>query len=138
MTPLNISGHNGTISTMANDDKKPERRRHGRHAFIPAGVLIGLGIGLLAGFPGSGVLIGLGLGFLAAALMPPEEPSAAGEPSPSFMEGKNMVMLLLGAFMIVIGIGIVFAPPNFWIYAVPAFLILMGIWFVLRGFRGHS
>ena len=123
---------------MANDDKKSERQRHGRHAFIPAGVLIGLGIGLLTGFPGSGVLIGLGLGFIAAALMPPEEPAAAGAPSPSFMEGKNMVMLLLGAFMIVIGIGIVFAPPNFWTYAVPAFLVLIGIWFVLRGFRGHT
>jgi len=123
---------------MANDDKKSDRRRHGWHAFIPAGVLIGLGIGLLTGFPGSGVLIGLGLGFLAAALMPPEEPAAAGAPSPSFMKRKNMVMLLLGVFMIVLGIGIVFAPPNFWTYAVPAFLILIGIWFVLRGFRGHT
>ena len=34
---------------------------------IPAGVLLGLGIGLLAGYPGPGVLIGLGLGFIGSA-----------------------------------------------------------------------
>ena len=44
------------------DSPEPHRHhRHGGYMLIPAGVLLGLGIGLLAGYPGSGVLIGLGL-----------------------------------------------------------------------------
>ncbi|MCK4997812.1 hypothetical protein KAS08_05925 [Candidatus Pacearchaeota archaeon] len=37
--------------------------------FIPAGCLIGLGVGLLVGNPGSGIMIGLGLGFLVMAII---------------------------------------------------------------------
>jgi hypothetical protein len=49
-----------------------------------------------------------------------------------------MIMLIIGIFIIIIGIGIVIAPPQIWTYAVPAFLILIGIWFALRGFRSHT
>ena len=37
--------------------------------FIPAGVLLGLGIGGLFGAWGQGVLIGIGVGFLAMAIV---------------------------------------------------------------------
>jgi hypothetical protein len=118
--------------------EETSQHRHGRHAFIPAGVLIGLGVGLLAGFPGSGVLIGLGLGFIATALMPAESTAGTGTSCPLCLTEKNMIMLLIGIFMIIIGVGIVIAPPQIWSYAVPAFLILIGIWFALRGFRSHT
>ena len=52
----------------ANEEQGP-RRRHGRHALIPAGLLIGLGAGLITGYPWSGALIGLGLGFLAQGFL---------------------------------------------------------------------
>lgn len=36
--------------------------------FVPAGVLIGLGVGMVLNQTAAGTLIGLGLGFLAMAL----------------------------------------------------------------------
>jgi hypothetical protein len=87
---------------------------------------------LLSGYPGSGVLIGLGIGFLATGLVPvvkkPPE-GAAAQPG-----GMNMMMPLLGVFMILIGVGIVWAPAALWPYAIAAVLILLGIWFLIRGF----
>jgi len=123
---------------MENTDTKPELHPHRRHAFIPAGVLIGLGLGLLTGYAGSGVLIGLGLGFVAAALLPPEGSASAGMCCPLSLAGKNMAMCLIGIFLIIIGVGVVIAPPQIWTYAIPVFLILLGIWFVFRGYKGHS
>jgi hypothetical protein len=46
---------------------------HGKHFLIPAGSLIGLGAGLIAGYPGPGILIGIGLGFLAQGFLKPVE-----------------------------------------------------------------
>lgn len=117
---------------MAEDERMEHRKRHGRYGFIPAGVLIGLGVGLLAGYPGSGVLIGLGIGFLATGLADTvrKSPEAAGP----HQGGMNVAMLLLGVFMILIGIGLVWAPAALWPYAIAGFLILIGIWFLVRGF----
>ena len=117
---------------MTDDEKTERKRRHGRYGFIPAGVLIGLGVGLLAGFPGSGVLIGLGLGFLASALVPAGiKPSETTEPG---LKGMNITMLLMGVFLILIGVGIVWAPAAIWPYLIAGFLILLGVWFLVRGF----
>ena len=118
---------------MKDEERTEQRRRHGRHAFIPAGVLIGLGVGLLAGFPGSGVLIGLGLGFLASALVPTGmKPSETAEPG---LKGMNITMLLIGVFLILIGVSIVWAPAAIWPYLIAGFLILLGVWFLVRGFH---
>ena len=117
---------------MEEQERKPERRTHRHYGFIPAGVLIGLGVGLLAGYPGPGVLIGLGLGFLASGLFPGDRGSSdSDEPRPG---GMNVTLLLIGAFMVIIGIGIVYAPALLWPYAIAIFLILLGIWFLARGF----
>jgi hypothetical protein len=117
---------------MAEEERIEHRKQHGHYGFIPAGVLIGLGVGLLAGYPGSGVLIGLGIGFLASGLTPlVKRPLEAEGLQPG---GTNVTMLLLGVFMIFIGIGIVWAPAVLWPYAIAGFLILMGIWFLARGF----
>jgi len=117
---------------MAEEEGEERRRRHGHYGFIPAGVLIGLGVGLLAGYPDPGVLIGLGLGFLATGLVPAAKPPEEAGPQPG---GINAGMLLIGAFMILIGIGIVWAPAELWPYIIAGFLILLGIWFLVRGFQ---
>ncbi len=111
---------------MKDEEYTERKRKHGRYAFIPAGVLIGLGIGLLTGFAGSGVLVGLGLGFLASALVPAgTKPPETKEPG---LKGMNITMLLLGIFLIILGVGIVWAPADIWPFLIAGFLILLGIW----------
>ncbi|MDD1667221.1 MAG: hypothetical protein LUO96_02010, partial [Methanomicrobiales archaeon] len=75
---------------------------------IPAFILIGLGVGLLVDHLGSGFFIGLGLGFVGSELLPLVLKPREGEcPQPG---GANVTTLLIGAFLIFIGIGIVLAP----------------------------
>jgi hypothetical protein len=104
-----------------------------RQAFIPAGALIGLGLGLLLNQPGPGVLIGLGLGFLVSSFGRSDEPGQSETTTPSRIHGMNWFMLMLGVFMILIGVGIGLNISLFWPYLPAAFLILLGIMFVVRG-----
>jgi len=103
---------------------------------IPAGALIGLGVGVLVDHVGSGFLVGLGIGFLASGLLPflrkPLEGEGLGH------GGVDVTMLLIGAFLAIIGIGFVFALDALWPYALAVFLILMGTWFLVRGFFNTS
>jgi hypothetical protein len=48
--------------------------------------------------------------------------------------GANVTLLLIGAFLILAGISIVWAPVAIWTYAIPGLLILAGIGFLVRGF----
>ena len=101
---------------------------------IPAGVLLGLGIGLLAGYPGPGVLIGLGLGFIGSAVLAQQRSAPAGiegvtVPSPRPRVG----LVLVGAFLILVGIGLVWAPLRLPVIAA-LFLILLGLLFLFRAF----
>lgn len=116
---------------MKDKERTGRRRGHGRYGFIPAGVLIGLGAGLLAGFPGSGVMIGLGLGFLASALVPVK--TNGTEPEGTEPKRANIPMFLIGIFFILAGAGTAFAPADIWPYAVAGFLILLGAGFLARG-----
>ena len=107
--------------------------KHQPYGFIiPAGILIGLGVGILVDHVSSGFLVGLGLGFLGSGLFPlvrkPLESEGAKQGT------TDVTMLLIGAFLVFIGIGIVWAPEALWWYAIAGFLILMGIWFLVRGF----
>lgn len=118
---------------MTGEGQGEHNNHQGHYGFlIPAGVLIGLGVGLLVDQVGSGILIGLGLGFLATGLIPLLKKSHEGEESQP--KGTNVTLLLLGAFMIFLGIGIIWSPISLWPYAIAGFLILMGIWFLVRGF----
>lgn len=118
---------------MTGEGQGEYNNHQGHYGFlIPAGVLIGLGVGLLVDQVGSGILIGLGLGFLATGLIPLVKKSHEGEALQP--KGTSMTLLLLGAFMIFLGIGIVWSPISLWPYAIAGFLILMGIWFLVRGF----
>ena len=99
---------------------------------ISAFILIGLGVGLLVDHLGSGFLIGLGLGFAGSALLPFVRKSPVGECS---QKGTaNVTTLIIGVFLIFIGIGIVLAPAAIWPYAIAGFLILFGVWILVRGF----
>ncbi len=118
---------------MTGEDQGERNNHQGHYGFlIPAGVLIGLGVGLLVDQVGSGILVGLGLGFLATGLIPLLKKPHEGEESQP--KGTNVTLLLLGAFMIFLGIGIVWSPISLWPYAIAGFLILIGIWFLVRGF----
>ena len=49
---------------MVKKRTKKEKEKHERYGFIPAGLFIGLGIGLLTGQVAGFLMIGLGVGFL--------------------------------------------------------------------------
>ena len=99
---------------------------------VPAGILIGLGVGLLVDYLVSGFLIGLGLGLIGSELLTLVRKSREDECTQT--GGANVTTLLIGAFLVFIGIGIVLAPAAIWPYAIAGFLILTGIWFLVRGF----
>jgi len=111
-----------------------EPGEHQQYGFvIPASILIGLGVGLLVDHLGSGFLIGLGLGVVGSELLPLVKKSP-GEVCPH-TGGANVTTLLIGAFLLVIGISFVLAPvPAIWPYAIAGFLILVGISVLARGF----
>ncbi|MDD1714321.1 MAG: hypothetical protein LUQ61_03565 [Methanoregulaceae archaeon] len=89
-------------------------------------------MGILVDHVSSGFLVGLGLGFLGSGLFPLVRKPLESE---GVLPGStDITMLLIGAFLVFIGIGIVWAPAALWWYAIAGFLILMGIWFLVRGF----
>jgi hypothetical protein len=108
-------------------------KKHQPYGFIiPAGILIGLGVGLLVDNVGSGFLVGLGLGFLGSGLLPLVRKPLGSE---YVQQGStDVTMLLIGAFLVFIGIGFVYAPAAIWPYAFAGFLILIGAWLLIRGF----
>src|SRR5512137_2980160 len=87
---------------------------------VPAGILIGLGVGLLVDYLLSGFFVGL------------VEKSREAESTQT--GSANVTTLLIGTFLVFIGFGIVLAPAAIWPYAIAGFLILTGIWFLVRGF----
>ncbi|HXX55510.1 MAG TPA: hypothetical protein VEI81_05395 [Methanoregula sp.] len=120
---------------MTTPEEKEYRHRHGRFYFILAGVLIGLGAGLIAGYAAAGVLIGLGLGFLASGIFRPSaEP--AESPVPCCRGGGRWMSVVIGLFFVLIGAALVWAPANFWIYIWPygvgVLLILVGLSFIAK------
>lgn len=130
----------GLSSPAENERHMPEeekqewrRRRHRGHFLIPAGVLIGLGVGLLYGQPGPGVLIGLGLGFVGSAFLSSVAPSQEAT-APAPMYGPRWISVITGVFIILLGLSIIWGPPIPWTYVIALLLILLGIGFIARGF----
>jgi len=114
---------------------EPAENRH-KGFIIPAGILIGLGMGLLVDHAGAGFLVGLGFGLLGSELLPLVMKPRQGE---YLVPGNtNMTPLLIGSFLILAGISIVWAPAVIWTYAIPGLLILAGIGFLVRGFAKAS
>jgi hypothetical protein len=119
--------------------EESERRMHCREdrdvggLLIPAGLFIGLGIGLLVGRPDVGVLAGLGAGFLGLAFVRAREvPVEVHVPSRS----GDVLMILIGIMFVIAAIGLVYFPFQIFPYLGAAFLVLLGFWFLLRGLEG--
>ena len=111
-----------------------EPKEHDRHNgfIVPAGILIGVGVGLLVDYLVSGFFIGLGLGLIGSELFRLVEKSREAECTQP--GGANVTTLIIGTFLSFIGIGIVLAPAAIWPYAIAGFLIIAGIGFLVRGF----
>ena len=124
--------HEDCYSTPMVEEVLKEGKEHRQNDhIITAGFLIGLGAGLFVDHVVSGILIGIGLGFLGSELLPLVSKHQEGEyPQPG---GTNVTNFLIGAFLIFIGIGIVWAPDVIWPNSIAGFLILTGIWFLVRG-----
>ncbi|HVP95856.1 hypothetical protein [Methanoregula sp.] len=121
-----------TDETQQRNDR-PRHHRHRGFMLIPAGVLLGLGFGLIFSHAGAGVLIGLGLGFIGAALFPytrtgPDANTVAGG-----RRGSG-ILALVGIFLTVIGFGVLWQPFTDWPVIAALFIILLGLWFLFRAF----
>jgi hypothetical protein len=103
---------------------------------VPAGILIGLGAGLLADQAVAGFLVGLGFGLLGSELLPLARRSREGE-YPQ-VGGANVTLLLIGSVLVLAGISIVWAPAAIWTYAIPGLMVLAGIGVLVRGFAKTS
>jgi hypothetical protein len=110
-------------------------RRHGGFFLIPAGALIGLGLGILVGYMWTGLLIGLGGGFLIFVTDKPAGAPDENGPGQPTKPGASLVLLLIaGTYIMVSGIAIVLVPKSVWPDIVAGFLLLLGVWFIVRGF----
>ncbi|HVP94318.1 MAG TPA: hypothetical protein VMS89_04010 [Methanoregulaceae archaeon] len=89
------------------------------YGFIPAGALIGLGVGILIGYPASGVLIGLGFGFFGSAII-----------SHAF---QRRGWPFSGLIFIIIGAWFFFFPYSAG-YLAAIVAIILGLLFLVRGF----
>ena len=121
---------------MQDDERRAYRRYHRTLPFIPAGVLIGLGAGLLFGHPGPGILIGIGAGFLATGLIVPKKAEEAERSSYPSSIGWGMVFA--GIIFILLGLVIAYAPFIIWPYLIAVFFILLGVWMLIRSYYRYS
>jgi len=112
-----------------------EERHHHRHRgfmLIPAGGLLGLGIGLIGGHPAAGVLIGLGLGFVGAALYPPAKRDPEATSAGAGLHRRSVILALVGLLLAVVGTGTLWLPFTNWPVIAALFIILLGLWFLFR------
>ena len=111
-------------------------RHQGKQFLIPAGVLIGLGIGLITGYAAACLLIGLGLGLLGSAFFRHSDAGMAETTGGCCGHRGSWGTAIAGIFMILIGVSLILAPMNFWTYIWPygigIFLILLGLSFIAR------
>jgi len=108
--------------------------RHGGFFLIPAGALIGLGLGILVGYMWTGLLIGLGGGFLLVVTDRAAGASSdTDQGSPSTLKTADILLILLGVYIVLSGIAIVIYPTSVWPDIAAGFLLLLGVWFVVRG-----
>jgi xanthine/uracil permease len=115
---------------MPEERQKEYHRHRRRFSFLPSGFLIGLGVGLLIGYPASGLLVGLGAGFIASASMPLTDAGAEGRRFSAVRGG----WVLAGIILILIGLWLAYVPIIAWPYLVGILLILVGIWSLFRAF----
>jgi hypothetical protein len=132
--PIHLLRPQNNGDLMTTDEGKVAHLHHQRGLLIPAGLCIGLGIGLLAGYAAPGLMIGLGLGLIGSALLKHGEYPAGDAAARGMRQGSRWMPALIGLFFIILGISMIWAPQNFWPYIGAGFLILVGIWFIARSF----
>jgi membrane-associated phospholipid phosphatase len=104
---------------MPDEQQKQALISYRRFSLVPACALIGLGVGLLLGYPAPAVLIGLGLGFFASAIM-----------SQAF---QRRGWPFSGLIFIIIGVWLIYFPSSHG-YLAALIAILLGLLFLVRGF----
>jgi len=117
-----------------------QRVRHGGFYVIPAGGLIGLGIGIILGYQLTGFLAGLGLGylvFIAGSVKHAGYTDQSG--TPVRHDGSYLVRMVIGLYIIASGFAIIWVPRSEWPDILAIFLVLAGVWFIVHGhYRGRS
>jgi hypothetical protein len=112
-----------------------QRTRRGGFYLVPAGGLIGLGIGIILGYQLTGFLAGLGLGYLLFTGVygrDPGYPDPSGNTAP--FRGSYLVMLVIGLYIIASGFAIIWVPRSDWPNILAIFLVLAGAWFFVHGY----
>jgi hypothetical protein len=112
-----------------------QRARQSGFYVIPAGGLIGLGIGIILGYQLTGFLAGLGLGYLvfiagSGSRMMYQGPSGTH----SRYNGSYLVRVIIGLYIISSAFAIIWVPRSEWPDILAIFLVLTGVWFVVHGY----
>ena len=104
---------------------------------VPAGILIGLGVGLLVDHAGRRLPYRARARTCSVRNCFPL-PGNPGRGSTTQAGGANVTLLLIGAVLVLAGISIVWAPAAIWTYAIAGLMILAGIGVLVRGFAKTS
>ena len=117
-----------------------QKARHGGFYVIPAGGLIGLGIGIILGYQFTGFLAGLGLGYLVFIAGSGNHTGYTEQSgSPVRRDGSYLIRVVIGLYIIVSGFAIIWVPRSEWPNILAGFLILAGLWFIVHGhYRSRS
>jgi len=111
------------------------RTRHVGFYIIPAGGLIGLGIGIIFGYQLTGFFAGLGLGYLVFVSGSGKYTGYPGSSGiPERYDWSYLVRLVLGLYIIVSGFALIWVPRSEWPDLLAIFLVLAGIWFIVHGY----
>jgi putative Mn2+ efflux pump MntP len=113
---------------------KDHKERNMDGILIPAFLFIGLGLGLLIGQPSVGIFVGIGVGFIAIAIARTKQQMGTG----LHLDAPKFISFLIGLIFVVGGIGLVYFPAMLWPYLGAAVLILLGLWFMFKGWRSFS
>jgi uncharacterized membrane protein len=105
-----------------------EKHHHSSGLLFPAFLFLGFGIGWAFGHAGIGILTGMGIGFFAMALIRVKsEPWEIKLPCSS----AGYFIFLIGALLIVIGVGLIFFPEKLYPYIIGVFIALFGVGFII-------
>lgn len=109
------------------------KSRQSRFLIIPAGALIGLGTGIIAGYLLTGFLAGLGAGYLIYTGAPGNQSGYPGGPLPSRYEGTYIIRIVIGIYIVISGFAIIWIPKSEWAIILAVFLIFAGIFLLMHG-----
>ena len=117
-----------------------QRARHCGFYVIPAGGLIGLGVGIILGYQFTGFLAGVGLGYLVFTAGSGNCPGYQDQSgTPVRCHGSYLVRVIIGLYIIASGFAIIWVPRSEWPTILAIFLVLTGVWFIVHGYyRGRS